>query len=257
MPPRKKFILQSENPLLRRLWRAARVIVVAWLFSVLVFRFIRPPFTPLMAIRAVEYWSQGKAAMKDWRWKPLSYFPTNVQQAIIAAEDARFMEHWGVDLSAVSTVLEQADDKPKLRGASTITMQTVKNVFLWPGRSYIRKALEGVMAPIAGVVWGKRRTLELYLNVIEWGEGIYGLEAASQYYYGRPASALSTQEAAALASILPAPRRLSPRALSDASEQRYDRIVREAAAVAVPSPKPTFARTTERRERRKERGASR
>lgn len=257
MPPRKRFALQSENPLLRRLWRAARIVVGIWLFSVLFFRFVRPPCTPLMAIRAVEYWSQGKSGMKDWQWKPLAYFPTNVQQAIIAAEDARFMEHWGVDLSALGTVLEQADDKPKLRGASTITMQTVKNVFLWPGRSYIRKGLEGVMAPIAGLLWGKRRTLELYLNVIEWGEGIYGLEAASQYYYGRPASTLSTQEAAALASILPAPRRLSPKALSDASEQRYDRIVREAPTVAVPSPKPISARFMERRERRKDRGTSR
>ncbi len=257
MPPRKKFAPYSQIPLVRRLWRGIRLVFVAWILSVLFFRFVRPPFTPLMAIRAIEYWSEGKSGMKDWTWKPLGYFPTHVQQAIIAAEDARFMEHWGVDFSALGTVLEQADDKPKLRGASTITMQTVKNVFLWPGRSYIRKGLEGVMAPVAGILWGKRRTLELYLNVIEWGEGIYGLEAASQYYYGRPASSLSTQEAAALASILPAPRRLSPKALSDASEQRYDRIVKEAPTVAVPSPQPVHARYQERRDRRKDREASR
>lgn len=206
-----------------------------WLASVVIFRFIAPPLTPLMAIRAVEYWAQGKPAMRGWKWKPLSYFPVHVQQAVVAAEDARFMDHWGVDLSEVEDAIDDSDVKAKPRGASTITMQTVKNVFLWPGRSYIRKAVEVGMAPVAGVLWGKRRTLELYLNVIEWGEGIYGLEAASQYYYGRPASQLGVSEAAALASILPAPRRLSPKSLSNASEKRYQRIVKEAQAIELPS----------------------
>ncbi len=233
-----------------RLWRGVKIVVVVWLGSVLLIRFINPPITPLIAIRAVEYWAKGKPAIKDWEWKSLSYFPLNVQQAIVAAEDARFMEHWGIDLSALGSVLERADDKPKLRGASTITMQTVKNVFLWPGRSYVRKALEGVMAPIAGALWGKRRTLELYLNIIEWGEGVYGLEAASQYYFGRSANTLSTREAAALAAILPSPRRLSPKSLSPVSEQRFDRIVREAQSVAVPTRGPASKHRAQRDDRR-------
>ncbi len=235
MPRRRPHSSSSTSTLRGRLWRGIKIVAIVWLLSVLIFRFINPPVTPLIVIRAVEYWAKGKPTIKDWEWKPLSYYPLHVQQAIVAAEDARFMEHWGIDLSALGSVLERADDKPKLRGASTITMQTVKNVFLWPGRSYVRKVLEGVMAPIAGVLWGKRRTLELYLNIIEWGEGVYGLEAASKYYFGRPANTLSTREAAALAAILPSPRRLSPKSLSRVSEQRFDRIVREAQSVAVPT----------------------
>lgn len=227
-----------QRPFVSRLLRVAKVVAVVWLVSVLLFRFLNPPVTPLILIRAVEYWSKGKPSVKAWEWKPLTYFPLHVQRAIVAAEDARFMDHWGIDLSAVGTVLESADSKPKLRGASTITMQTVKNVYLWPGRSYIRKAIEAIMAPVAGLIWGKRRTLELYLNIIEWGEGVYGLEAASQYYFGRPATTLSTSEAAALAAILPSPRRLHPKTLSRVSERRFDRIVREASSVAVPTRGP-------------------
>ena len=205
-----------------------------WIASVVVFRFIAPPITPLMIIRAVEYWSHGDPAWKGWEWKPLSYFPVHVQQAVVAAEDSRFTDHWGVDLSAVEEAIDDSDERSKPRGASTITMQTVKNVFLWPGRSYIRKGLEALMAPIAGVVWGKRRTLELYINVIEWGQGVYGLEAASRYYFNKPANQLDIREAAALAAILPAPRRLSPKSLSSTSQRRYQRILREANAIVLP-----------------------
>lgn len=208
---------------------------MVWGISVVFFRFVNPPLTPLIGIRAAEYLFAGKPALREWTWRPISYFPIHVQQAVVAAEDARFMEHWGVDLSAVEDALDDADERSKPRGASTITMQTVKNVFLWPGRSYLRKALEAVMAPVAGIVWGKRRTLELYLNVIEWGEGVYGLEAAAQHYMNKSAAQLSLHEAATLAAILPNPRRLSPKSLSRASERRYQRIMREAAAVVVPS----------------------
>jgi monofunctional glycosyltransferase len=217
------------------MWRWSRTVIMAWGISVIFFRFINPPLTPLIGIRAVEYLLAGKPALREWDWKPLSYYPLHVQQAVVAAEDARFMDHWGVDLSAVEDALDDADERSKPRGASTITMQTVKNVFLWPGRSYFRKALEAVMAPVAGIVWGKRRTLELYLNVIEWGEGVYGLEAAAQYYMNKSAAQLSLHEAATLAAILPNPRKLSPKSLSRASERRYLRIMREAAAVEVPS----------------------
>lgn len=212
-----------------------------WVASVLVFRFIAPPITPLMMIRAVEYWANGESAFKGWDWKPLSYFPVHVQQAVVAAEDARFTDHWGVDLSAVEDAIDDSDERAKPRGASTITMQTVKNVFLWPGRSYLRKVIEAGMAPVAGLLWGKRRTLELYLNVIEWGEGVYGLEAASRYYFNKPANHLELREAAALASILPNPRRLSPKALSNVSERRYQRILKEAQAIVLPDQGATRA----------------
>jgi monofunctional biosynthetic peptidoglycan transglycosylase len=113
-------------------------------------------------------------------------------------------------------------------------MQTVKNLFLWPGRSYIRKFLEALMAPVAGFVWGKRRTLEIYLNVIEWGDGIYGIEEAAQEYFQHSAKDLTVSEAAALASILPNPRKLSPAFMSHVTRRRYDRILREWKGVQVP-----------------------
>jgi monofunctional biosynthetic peptidoglycan transglycosylase len=114
-------------------------------------------------------------------------------------------------------------------------MQTVKNLFLWPGRSYLRKVIEAGMALVAGAIWGKARTLELYLNVIEWGEGIYGIDAASWHYYGRDLATISPAESAALAAILPSPRKLSPTRLSGSAKRRYQRIVRESAAVRLPS----------------------
>jgi len=226
----------------------AKKLAVAWVFSLVFLRFVAPPVTPLILIRALEYWLHDKPGIRGWEWKPLTYFPTHVQQSVIAAEDARFMNHWGVDLAAIGDALDDADESGKPRGASTITMQTVKNIYLWPGRSYVRKFIEVVMAPIAGAIWGKKRTLELYVNVIELGEGIYGLEAASKFYFGKPASALTMGDAAALAAILPAPRRLSPNALSPASERRYDRIVREAKSISVPARKSGRRSGTRRRE---------
>jgi monofunctional biosynthetic peptidoglycan transglycosylase len=145
------------------------------------------------------------------------------------------MSHWGVDISAVGRAIDDGDSRRRLRGASTITMQTVKNLFLWPGRSYLRKVFEVIMAPIAGFVWGKRRTLELYVNVIEWGPGIYGIEAASQEYFRHAAKALTVSEAAALAAILPNPRKLSPQRMSHPTRRRYERIIREWQGAQVPS----------------------
>jgi len=234
MAPRRKLDIVITTPWFSLVWRWARIVCAVWIASVVIFRFIAPPITPLMVIRSIEYWSRGESAVKGWDWKPLSYFPTHVQQAVVAAEDARFTDHWGVDLSAVEDAIDDSDGKAKPRGASTITMQTVKNVFLWPGRSYLRKVIEAGMAPLAGLLWGKRRTLELYLNVIEWGKGVYGLEAASRYYYNKPANQLDIREAAALASILPAPRKLSPKSLSSASQKRYQRILKEAQAIVLP-----------------------
>jgi monofunctional biosynthetic peptidoglycan transglycosylase len=187
-----------------------------------------------MAIRAVGYWVSGSSVVQQWYWVPLGQIPRAVQQAVVAAEDARFMQHWGIDVGALEDVIDDASDGGRARGASTITMQTVKNVFLWPGRSYLRKLLEGFMAPIAGSVWGKKRTLELYLNVIEWGEGVYGIEAAARRYYRKSAAHLTIFEAAALASVLPNPRALHPRRLSRGAQRRFNRIIREAHQTRVP-----------------------
>lgn len=221
-----------------RLRKAGRF--VAWvcgallLYAVLL-KFINPPATPLIAIRALEYQVTGRDISTQWEWVSLEDIPLHVQQSVVAAEDARFMDHWGIDLAAMGDAIEDSNDRHRPRGASTITMQTVKNVFLWPGRSYLRKCIEALIAPVVGIVWGKRRTLEIYLNVIEWGEGVYGIQAASRLYFGRPVSQLTLGQAAALAAVLPSPRRLSPKNLSAVSRQRYERIVKEAATVPLPT----------------------
>lgn len=217
-------------------WKKVFIIVVgSWLAVVLAYRFVAPPATPLMFIRYLQAVSGSDSPKREWKWIPLSSISRPAQQVIVAAEDARFMDHWGIDLSAVGDVLDGSERRSRWRGASTITMQTVKNLFLWPGRSYIRKAIEAVMAPVAGLVWGKRRTLEIYLNVVEWGDGIYGIEAAAQRYFRTSASQLTVQQAAALAAILPNPRKFSPHILSASSRRRVDRIMREWQAVRIPT----------------------
>ncbi len=198
------------------------------------YRVMRPPATPLMAIRYIQAAWTSEVGFRSWEWVSLRKLPAYVPQAIVTAEDSRFVEHWGVDISAVGDAIDAAGGRARLRGASTITMQTVKNLFLWPGRSYIRKLIEWCMAPIAGVVWGKRRTLELYVNVIEWGQGIYGLESAAQHYFKKGAAQLSVSEAAALAAILPNPRKLSPLRMVHSTRRRYERILREYASTRLP-----------------------
>ena len=179
------------------------------------------------------------------RWVGLDQISIHLRRAVVVSEDDLFTQHHGVHWDALEKAWQRNERSVALAqrrgrsahlvGGSTITQQVAKNLFLWPGRSYIRKGIEAFMAPIAGVVWGKRRTFELYLNVIEWGEGIYGLEAASKYYFQKPASELSVEDAAALASILPNPRKLSPKSLTKAAELRYLRILKEARVVEVPS----------------------
>lgn len=137
------------------------------------------------------------------QWVPLSEISPNLVRAVIASEDQRYCSHRGVDWVELNAVMED-EDGPS-RGASTLTMQTAKNVFLWPGRSYLRKGLEIPLAMAMDFAWGKKRVIEVYLNVAEWGDGLYGAEAASQRYFGKPAARLSLAEAARLAAALPNP----------------------------------------------------
>lgn len=137
------------------------------------------------------------------QWVPLSEISPNLTRAVIASEDQRYCSHDGVDWIELNAVMDD-EDGPS-RGASTLTMQTAKNVFLWPGRSYLRKGLEIPLAMAIDLAWGKRRVIEIYLNVAEWGEGLYGAEAAAQRYFGKPAARLSPAEAARLAGALPNP----------------------------------------------------
>ena len=168
--------------------------------AVIAYRFIPPPMTSLMVLRFVE----GRGM--DYRWRGLDDISPTLAQAAIAAEDARFCSHHGFEFAAMQKALEHNEKRPgKLRGGSTISQQTAKNAFLWPARDYVRKGLEAYFTVLTEALWGKRRIMEVYLNIVEWGSGVYGAEAASQVYFGHSAKRLSTSEAAHLVAILPSP----------------------------------------------------
>lgn len=181
------------------------VIVLAVVGAFFLFRYAAPPATPLMLLRT---WQDGAAIEYDWR--PLENISPELALAVLAAEDQRYFDHGGFDTKELRHALADHLEGEPLRGASTITQQTVKNVFLWPSRSWVRKGLEFMLTPLAERIWGKRRTLELYLNIAEWGEGVYGAEAAAQAHFNVSADALTREQAAALASVLPNPRAWNP-----------------------------------------------
>jgi monofunctional biosynthetic peptidoglycan transglycosylase len=171
--------------------------------AIVVYRFIDPPVTPLMLIRALE----GESLRH--RNLPLSRISPHLRAAVIAAEDNLFCRHAGFDTAALRGEVDSwlAGERP--RGASTITMQTAKNILLWPGRDLARKLIEAWMTPQIEALWSKQRILEVYLGIIEMGPGIYGAEAAARAYFGKPASALDRRESALLAAVLPNPRERS------------------------------------------------
>ncbi|HEY4030684.1 MAG TPA: monofunctional biosynthetic peptidoglycan transglycosylase [Caulobacteraceae bacterium] len=181
------------------LWLLGLVVVFPALW-VLAYRFVPPPVTSLMAIRYV----QGHGL--DYRWRGLKDISPTLADAAIASEDAHFCQHHGFDFSAMQKALAHNDRRPnRIRGGSTISQQTAKNVFLWPDRSYVRKGLEVYFTVLIEALWGKKRIMEVYLNVVEMGSGVYGAEAASRVDFGHSAKRMSTSEAARLVSILPDP----------------------------------------------------
>ena len=186
--------------LLRNIALALFIVLVAGpIVAVVLYRFIPPPVTPLMVIRAVE----GRGL--DHRWRAIDDVSPALPRALIAAEDAKFCDHRGFDFDALYKAYENNESGRKIRGGSTISQQTAKNVFLWPGRSYLRKGLEAWFTVLIETFWGKKRIMEVYLNSIEYGSGIYGAEAAAKRYFGVGADQLTQAQAARLAAILPSP----------------------------------------------------
>ncbi|MBL8643444.1 MAG: monofunctional biosynthetic peptidoglycan transglycosylase [Rhodospirillaceae bacterium] len=169
----------------------------------LFFAVVPVPITPLMLIRSFE----GHGIRKTWT--PIESISTDLQRSVVAAEDMAFCQHFGFDTAALEKAWESYERGGKLRGGSTITMQTAKNLFLWPDRTFIRKGLEAWLTVYIETLWSKPRTLEVYLNIAEWGPGVYGAEAAAQHHFGKSAAALSAHESALLASVLPSPQRWS------------------------------------------------
>ncbi len=190
---------------LRRLLLAVLAVTVGVpLGLVLLYRVVPPPATPLMVLRLFE----GEGWSRDWT--ALTEISAHLPRAVIAAEDNLFCRHNGFDWGSLQAAVEAYAAGEQAGGGSTVTMQTAKNLFLWPQRSLLRKALEVPPTLMLEVLWPKRRILEVYLNVAEWGPGIYGAEAASRHYFGKPAANLSARESTLLAAVLPNPREWSP-----------------------------------------------
>ncbi len=201
--------------LVRKIWRIFWKTTM-WFFIVsigltIIYRFVPVPITPLMMIRLVEQTFDPEKKVRLYKdWVPISEISRNAPQAVFAAEDQKFMTHKGFDFEAMEKAWENNKKGKRIKGASTITQQTVKNVFLWPGRSYLRKGLEAYFTVLVELLWSKERIMEVYLNVIEMGDGIYGIEAASQAYYKKPAAKLNRNQAAMIAAVLPNPIRWTP-----------------------------------------------
>ena len=190
--------------ILRLLGMLVAFVLLAPAVILLAYRFVPPPFTPLMLIRLVE----GYGVDKDWT--SIGRISPNLQRAVLASEDAKFCIHDGFDWEALEKNVGKMQRGKRSRGASTISMQTAKNLFLWPNRSFIRKGVEAYLTVWLELLLPKQRILELYLNVAEWGKGIYGAEAAARHYFGVPAAKLSPRQSALLAVTLPLPLRYNP-----------------------------------------------
>lgn len=189
----------------RIIWKTCLLFVILSITSVVVYKWVLVPITPLMVIRCIEQKSEGKEIMMKHDWVSLQKISPQLQLAVVCSEDQNYLKHSGFDFGAIQKALKENERGKRVRGGSTITQQTAKNVFLWQGRSYLRKGLEAWFTLLIEIFWNKERIMEVYLNSIEMGNGIYGAEAASQFWFKKSASNLSKDEAAAIAAILPSP----------------------------------------------------
>jgi monofunctional glycosyltransferase len=195
------------------LWSSAALMLVAS-------KWIDPPTTAVQVERRVQSWFNGKPYQKRYKFVPLNQISPDLQHATISAEDARFFLHHGFDWNQLQIAAKEDMEGERTRGASTLTQQLVKNLLFGTSRSFIRKGLETTLVPVAEIVLGKRRILELYLNVVEWGPGVYGAEAACRYYDKIPARNIGREQSAQLAAILPAPLKRHPERM-----HRYPEII--------------------------------
>jgi monofunctional biosynthetic peptidoglycan transglycosylase len=197
-------------------WSAAAVASL-WLFFVLLLvalKWIDPPTTAVQTERRIQSWFSSTPYEKRYNFVPLSQVSPNFQHAVISAEDARFYMHHGFDWDAIQKAAEQDMEGGRIRGGSTLTQQLVKNLFFGTGRSYVRKAGELLLVPMAELILGKQRILELYVNVVEWGPGVYGADAACRTWYKASPRTIGREQSARLAAILPAPRKRKPERMS-------------------------------------------
>ena len=194
--------------LVKFLFRLVLIFVVLSLFIVVPFRWLNPPVTMVMADRWLS--SSNDSFKLEQQWLNWNDMPKRSALAVVASEDQLFPLHHGFDVDAIVSVLKSLGNGKQMRGASTISQQVARNVYLWTGRSWIRKGLEAWFTLLIEVAWGKQRILEVYLNIAEWGEGVFGLEAASHHHFGKTASKLTPMQLALLASSLPSPLKYDP-----------------------------------------------
>ena len=182
--------------LTRRLLKLLLWLMLASALLVLVLRWVPPPGTALMIERKIESWGSGQSLELKRQWRPWNELPDHLKMAVIAAEDQKFAEHWGFDMGAIQAALAHNQSGGSLRGASTLSQQVAKNLFLWSGRSWLRKGLEAWFTLALETLWPKQRILEVYLNIVEWDEGVFGAAAAAQHHFGVAPGVLSDQQAA-------------------------------------------------------------
>jgi len=231
--------LAPSKTFVSRLWRA-----LAWLalggvalsvLSVALLRWIDPPYSAFMAEKRIEAWvTHDRDYVFQHTWVDLARISPNLPLAVVASEDQKFPEHWGFDVEAIEKAYQLNQHSHRVRGASTISQQVAKNLYLWSGRSYLRKGLEAYFTLLIEGFWPKRRILEVYLNIAEFSNGTYGAEAAAERFFHRPAARLSRSDAATLAAVLPNPERYSAAAPSRYVLQRRDWILGQMQALGGP-----------------------
>lgn len=203
----KRSFIKIIVTLLTQIFLWFLLVSVLW---VLAYRFLNPPITLLMVLRNIERKANGKPVKLEKEWVDFEHIADNMKRAAVSAEDQLFLQHIGFDVKAIEKAFATNKKGRKLKGGSTISQQTAKNVFLWPGRSWVRKGFEAYFTLLIEMMWSKERILEVYLNVIEMGDGIYGVEAAARRFYGKSSSKLSRSQAALIAACFPNPRKWSP-----------------------------------------------
>ena len=186
-------------------WSIATLILIS-IIPVLVFRWVAPPTSAVMLTRTLI-----EAEQQDYQWVPLAHMSADLPLAVVASEDQKFPDHFGFDISAIKDAVEQHAQGRRLRGASTLTQQVARNLFLWQGRSFLRKGLEAWLTVLLEILWSKERILEVYLNIAETGKQTFGVQAASLKFFSRPASTVTREQAALLAAVLPNPLRFQAR----------------------------------------------
>jgi len=222
-------VAQRKSFFRRLVWAIVGLTLFCAAISVAVvalFRWINPPFSAFMAETQLAAWSRhDRGYVSRHQWANLSQISPNLPLAVVASEDQKFPDHWGFDVEAIEKAYEMNQHSHRVHGASTISQQVAKNLFLWSGRSYFRKGLEAYFTVLIETLWPKRRILEVYLNIAEFGYGIYGAEAAAERFFHIPASKLSRSDSATLAAVLPNPQKLLAAAPSAYVQQRRDWIL--------------------------------